>query len=176
MFQIQEILLAVEIIKQTHAQNVLKEMEQVGVMATVCGRVVAVQQLQKILLAVGVIKQTHAQNVPKVMEQVGVMATVCGRVVAVQQQVNFFHWKMFTYYHFQSRNTKHFMQRNQKIIIFGNRNCRMAPVFKKTKGSNKTNFSKKSRNRRRRIKMYENKNIVLLLQLKWTTTKCRTWR
>ena len=44
MFQIQEILLTVEIIKQIHAQNVLKEMEQVGVMATVCGRVVAVQQ------------------------------------------------------------------------------------------------------------------------------------
>ena len=90
MFQIQEFLLAVEIIKQTHAQNVLKEMEQVGVMVTVCGRVVAVQLLQEILLAVGVIKQTHAKNVPKEMEQVGVMATVCGRVVAVQQQVNFF--------------------------------------------------------------------------------------
>ena len=33
------------IITQEHAQNVLKEMEQHGVMVTACGRVVAVYQV-----------------------------------------------------------------------------------------------------------------------------------
>ena len=45
MFKIQEILLAVGTMKHPHAQNVLKEMEQHGVMVTACGRVVAVYQV-----------------------------------------------------------------------------------------------------------------------------------
>ena len=124
-------------------------------------------QIQEILLVVEIIKQTHAQNVLKEMEQVGVMATVCGRVVAVQQQVNFFRWKMFTYYHFQSRNTKQFLQRNQKIIIFGNRNCRMAPMFKKPKAQTKRIFPKNQETEDEESKCTKIKILFFCCSLNW---------